>query len=391
MSSMKKAATEELDWGGFPPVPPGLESWKPDPDSVARPGTLKDPRFHKDPFENSRSRAARKQFGYHIHHSSEVARSLSPASSAQEMPVKPLTDGKWPVQMPRGYHPEQYLSPSKPTIPSGGAVQSSADGVMEVAPTRSDSAHADSTMKSSIFSSSRVPPPKKDNMPAWAGPLEKALAEDTSRNQPGIGQPAKKSLPPHLRVKQPNVPNGHKDASQQQSRASKDLSSKRMPTDPHSGVAYGETNHSSSTTLAKTDDRWGGNSLSNQDKASNKLSGNERDMNGPVQMGESQNDEPSEARSEKISGSLHAVKLAGCNGYIDQGHYLKISLVLAMERQLLEHELQQLSSQELEARMLKTSSIHEAFWQSQNGNGKITHDEMPAGSPVTGLGHVSST
>jgi hypothetical protein len=107
-------------------------------------------------------------------------------------------------------------------------------------------------------------------------------------------------------------------------------------------------------------------------------------------MGVPQNDWRSGIRSNMSSGSLHVVTLAGCNGYLDQGHYLKISLVLTMERQMLEHELLQLSSDDLEARMIKTSSNHEVFWQARNVNGRADHVELTDGAPVIGLGQVSS-
>jgi hypothetical protein len=225
--------------------------------------------------------------------------------------------------------------------------------------------------------------PNNDGLPAWAGPLKKALAEDAARNKRENRQAIKKSLPPHLRGKQPTVTNGHKDVSEQQSRALESLPSNRMSKTSNYEEVNGKKHHFSTNKGGKAGDELEAN-VPNNEETIHTAPKNGYDMNANAHTSKLQNNEVSDSNTglDQSTKPLHSV---------DYNHYMEVSFVLAMERQMLEHELLKLSSEELRARMLQTSSAHQAFWTAQYGNGKASLDGLPDGGPVTGLGHVSST
>jgi hypothetical protein len=62
--------------------------------------------------------------------------------------------------------------------------------------------------------------------------------------------------------------------------------------------------------------------------------------------------------------------------YKNLGHYLKISLVLTMQRYILERELLKFSEKELEERMLSVSSEHEQLWEAEHARGKHSQERF---------------
>lgn len=75
----------DFSWDAFPPPPPEVDEWQPDPDSVARPGTLPDPRFGRDPYEEAKIAAFKKETGlYHV--PADIAASLKSRPSNDPIP-----------------------------------------------------------------------------------------------------------------------------------------------------------------------------------------------------------------------------------------------------------------------------------------------------------------
>jgi hypothetical protein len=65
--------------------------------------------------------------------------------------------------------------------------------------------------------------------------------------------------------------------------------------------------------------------------------------------------------------------------YKNLGHYLKMVLVLAMQKDIWEQELLKLSEKELEDHMLNLSSKHEQLWESKHGRGGYPHNGVSNG------------
>jgi hypothetical protein len=190
---------QDLSWDAFPEPPPEAATWKRDPAYIASPGQLKDPRFNKDRYEAGRLKATRK----------DAARlsSASPMSSASGS--NNLNAGKWPPQVRRSGEPVRSPSVSAPSSstsepanaeqggPIGRNVHVPAKEYVENFEVKPPNSHTPVTPP-------RVTPPRsvspvKISLPAWAGPLEKALAEDTSKISVLPTQTEVKSIPPHLR------------------------------------------------------------------------------------------------------------------------------------------------------------------------------------------------
>jgi hypothetical protein len=129
-----------LSWDAFPPPPPEAENWVPDPDSVARPGTLKDPRLCKDPYAEQKKAVLKREMRFQGLNSMAASRSGSiSSSSGSTAPAVRAPLGTWPAQVPRtsGSYLEIIVPPrTKPATIAKPAASSSV-------------------------------------IPAWAGPLEK--------------------------------------------------------------------------------------------------------------------------------------------------------------------------------------------------------------------------
>jgi hypothetical protein len=168
---------QDLSWDTFPEPPPEAATWKPDPAYIASPGQLKDPRFNKDPYEAARLKAARKEYGYQIRHSSEAV-GMSSASAPSSSTLEPA-NAEHGRQRGRTTH-----------VPAKESVENFEVKPPESYPLMTPPKHA---------APSKSKPPAKTSLPAWAGPLEKALAEDTSKGSVLPTQTEVKSVPPHLR------------------------------------------------------------------------------------------------------------------------------------------------------------------------------------------------
>jgi hypothetical protein len=127
-----------------------------------------------------------------------------------ESGIKDLNAGKWPPQVRRYGEPERSPAVSASGISSPKPVNAEVGGprkhMMHAAVKDTTESLAVKPLNSytSTTSPERVAPPKsasptKKPMPAWAGPLERALAEDTPKGPIQSTQTEVKSLPPHLR------------------------------------------------------------------------------------------------------------------------------------------------------------------------------------------------
>ena len=204
----------------------------PDPDSIARPRTLKDARFNKDPYSEQKKAALKREArlrglnGYGS--GSGSATSSVDASSIDGAAATRMAAAGWPVQKPRSFLPQSAAvrsASAKPdTVVSATASPSTkadsdthlqAPGLTRrgdpptsatVASRKSTSgayqpgAVLDHKTETPVVTKTSVPKTNGAHFlarhdtptPAWAGPLEKLLAE-----APSVG-PAL-SLPPHLR------------------------------------------------------------------------------------------------------------------------------------------------------------------------------------------------
>ncbi|KAH3950098.1 hypothetical protein HBI56_006260 [Parastagonospora nodorum] len=327
-------AVQQLDWSGFPAPPPEAEGWKPDPDSIPRTGALKDPRFGKDPWEANKLQNARKQFGYHLHHSSEARRLASPSSASPASAT--LSMGQWPQQEPQQASQEDTpvatahmitdmdLSVAHATSLAGTALTATAStGVKtetvgealaaKLPPSSKTSKGAMETILTTPMPGTL--PTEKSTFPPWAGAIEKALAEDTSRTSCLPSSTPSKSIPPHLRKK---------------------LSSNSPSLQQKIPIA------SEGRTV----------SLDNQFQAAMQASCH---VSGSLKA-DTETDEHTSTNSSNIAET--PVRSTNVR-YRDHGHYMKIQLVLVMEMDLRKQELLQFNDRDLENRMMDLSSIHQ--------------------------------
>jgi hypothetical protein len=65
----------------------------------------------------------------------------------------------------------------------------------------------------------------------------------------------------------------------------------------------------------------------------------------------------------------HPTPAADDGQYNNRQHFLKVSLIIAMQKDIWERELLQLSDKDLEERMFSISSEHEKVWQAKHGRG----------------------
>jgi hypothetical protein len=70
----------------------------------------------------------------------------------------------------------------------------------------------------------------------------------------------------------------------------------------------------------------------------------------------------------------HHESVSGDARYRSLGHYLKLVLVLAMKKDIWEHELLKLGEKELDDLMLSLSSKHEQLWESKHGRGNYSQN-----------------
>jgi len=153
MSTDRPAAVAEMSWDAFPAPPPEAANWVPDPDSIARPGILKDPRLHKDPYADQKKAALKREMKFQ---SNSRAASISSASGSSAPAVRaPL--GAWPAQVVRDSGP--YL---EIIVPSRKKDTTESPAIMLQTMPQSSSQPA---AKSAALSHGIIP--------AWAGPLEK--------------------------------------------------------------------------------------------------------------------------------------------------------------------------------------------------------------------------
>ncbi|KAG9189780.1 hypothetical protein G6011_06648 [Alternaria panax] len=222
----KKTATAipVFVWDAFPPPPPEAEAWQPDPDSIARPGGLPDPRFNRDPEQDRQSKSFRKEAKI------LATPQLGGQGQAQGGSALGRGLGEWPAPPPRctGY-PRAFMADVDSAVPplepvpaletsyrqSATSIKSTAcitgtpKGTMELLPAlnyrRPETLATSKTSTKSVVSS-------KSLLPAWASSLEKAIAEDdgkldssaattttTSKVSFGLDTVRNKSVPPHLR------------------------------------------------------------------------------------------------------------------------------------------------------------------------------------------------
>ncbi|KAH6878274.1 hypothetical protein BKA58DRAFT_92390 [Alternaria rosae] len=223
LSPRCSTATPAFVWDAFPPPPPEAETWQPDPDSIARPGDLPDPRFNRDPEHDRRSKSFRKE-----------AKMYAVTQQQSQMPSSPSISGnllgrgigEWPAAAPRstGYPRnlvQSSVTPSSPASPVKEHVQISRPKLAATKPIARVAGPPKGTMESMFVPHSRLPEtpvpsrastssasPAKSQPPAWAAAIEESIQEDArkdasaaSTKSPRPESIRKKSIPPHLRAK----------------------------------------------------------------------------------------------------------------------------------------------------------------------------------------------
>ncbi|KAI4617390.1 hypothetical protein J4E80_005593 [Alternaria sp. BMP 0032] len=214
------SAAPAFVWDAFPAPPPEAETWTPDPDCIARPGDLPDPRFNRDPEHDRRSKSFRKE-----------AKMYAAAKQHSQLPVSTSTSGQslglgigaWPAPAPRstGY-PRDLVrgsgSPSPPADPVSDNVQISRPKLAASKPVARVAGPPKGTMElmSAPYlrrpetpvaskASTRSVSPVKSQLSAWELTMEKALAEAAPAATANVSTrpetSRKKSIPPHLRGK----------------------------------------------------------------------------------------------------------------------------------------------------------------------------------------------
>jgi hypothetical protein len=78
----------------------------------------------------------------------------------------------------------------------------------------------------------------------------------------------------------------------------------------------------------------------------------------------------------------HPIPAADDDQYKSRQHFLKVSLIIAMQTDIWERELLQLSEKALEERMFSISSEHEKVWQAKHGRG--SHPQNGVGNNIPG-------
>jgi hypothetical protein len=157
MSTDRSTVVAELSWDAFPPPPPEAENWVPDPDSIARPGTLKDPRLHKDPYAEQKKSAMKREMRFQ---STSRGDSISSASGSSAPAVRaPL--GAWPAQAVRssGSYLEIIVPPRKKHTTESPTI------IAQTMPQTIPQISFQPSVKSVALPHTIIP--------AWAGPLEK--------------------------------------------------------------------------------------------------------------------------------------------------------------------------------------------------------------------------
>ncbi|KAF2823568.1 hypothetical protein CC86DRAFT_69542 [Ophiobolus disseminans] len=208
-SLTNKKQTVALSWDAFPEPPPEAKNWKPDPDFIAKPGVLKDPRFNKDPQAVQKKAAMKREMrllGYEgdfIGDSFSSSSSVSVESTAQTAAHPALS--KWPAQVIRSSYPTALASakaetptPSRgmssarmaPFVPARAQITSTTKGTMENFPVMPVE---NKQVRPLTVANDQPAHIAKTNTPAWAGPLEKLLAEGMAHERTPSAKPASTS------------------------------------------------------------------------------------------------------------------------------------------------------------------------------------------------------
>lgn len=249
--TLSQAGVAALSWDAFPEAPPKAASWTPDPNYIARPGVLKDPRFNKDPHAEHKKAAMKREM--RLRGFTDDTDDTSRSSSSSVGPTVPQPElSKWPALVIRSTYPDalthsqatpiatasepdsapislQADTPSlsipahgrtgrtmqaqaRPFVPASAPVVSTEKGSMENFPVRPlDYSHIRSPTASKNLPRSESP--VKNGMPIWAASLEKLLAEGLARERSLSVQPPTISTPPHKRKADTGSVNGVNDVN----------------------------------------------------------------------------------------------------------------------------------------------------------------------------------
>ncbi|KAF2856923.1 hypothetical protein T440DRAFT_512911 [Plenodomus tracheiphilus IPT5] len=202
MPGIKKNEVPDFTSVDFPPVPPEAENWQPDPDSIARPGALPDPRFTRDliqPYHRGSYKIEAKRV------KSSAAASPSPALEQEDM----RSLGSWPSPVPRatGYPRdlidfetlptpskapvnEPALTESKERLTLGSKIAVPVD-LLEIG--RPDVSYRALTPNPQAKSFLEAAPQPRGALLGWKNELDKEIATDTPTGARVV------SVPPHLR------------------------------------------------------------------------------------------------------------------------------------------------------------------------------------------------
>jgi hypothetical protein len=219
-------ATTDFSWEAFPEPPPEAENWKPDPDSVPTPGLFHDRRLRRDPVEDRRLAAKKKQMRMLCSPSESVTSSnnalTSPSSLVNGTATAGLGLGGWPAPVLRASGCPRDLVQKPTPAPSTSSLDADFDtakppyenisprpksqttcptaatkGTMEdlrIVPSAYVRAQSPIAVMKAVESAS----PTMTELPSWAAPLEKALREESKAKTEPIKKPTV-SVPAHLR------------------------------------------------------------------------------------------------------------------------------------------------------------------------------------------------
>ncbi|CAO2657310.1 Nn.00g034360.m01.CDS01 [Neocucurbitaria sp. VM-36] len=387
----KPEDANDFSWDAFPPPPPEAENWQPDPNSVAKPGDLPDPRFGRDPYEDVRRETYKKDAKtYSI--PADVAASLKSGSSSLAVGgVNParLHHGPCPDLAPQDSRSPQeliheanpppsmysigsradttnslYNAPSNSYTSSTDQVATLAKGTMETFPFTEF--HQPQSSASSDASAKLVSLPK-NAVPAWAAPLEKALAEEIrgAPTNPAKGttqsvKTASASIPPHLRKTRRLTSGTAGPHLNPTAKIYKPSKSHQSETSCH---AIGTT---AAVTVATEEDRLRDETLAwkmatidlGLDDAKQGL-----ELQAKMLSEYSGNSPDPTALPTTVTTSNRCPK--------NHGHWIKTRMVLIMEddldlsRRATKRELMAMTDDDIDRYLVKVSSAHQHWWEAE--------------------------
>ncbi|KAJ4374193.1 hypothetical protein N0V83_002934 [Neocucurbitaria cava] len=388
----------DFSWDTFPPAPPEAADWQPDPESIARPGNLPDPRFsqlpdprfHRNPCERVRREAYTRKAPTssrpaHVAASLDSA-SASPAVGGANLARSERNPGLASVfrASGRARELESDFSPSPSTCSFGSSADFmtspyDASSKLVTSSTAPPATAAKGTMENFPFTaynspsslasndSRKIVSRSKSARPAWAAPLDKLLAEEI-RAAPTIPtklptQPVKAasgSVPPHLR-KSRWATDGTKGSSLDPAAKTYKPSMSQHGKTPLSPIKETLNTESHDQEEGKRDDwalAW-------------EMATTDLDLDDAKGL-ELQATLLSEYNSEPPGPTPPLAPLpVKSHPFMNHDHWMKTRMVLIMEEELdlskraTKRELMAMTDDEIDRYYTKVSSAHKHWWEAE--------------------------